>query len=297
MQKYLLFLLVLIFILLGGYYYFTQTDRAITPTPSPKNGITFRTKTPTSTPAGTASPTVTPSPAAAQNIVVTFPVPNSSVVSPVHVEGKARTFESAVDARIRDKAGKEIARESTVALVQDTGKFGPFKMDLILPQLTSPELTLEVFSISPKDGSEIDKILIPLRAATTDSTEVKAFFSSEKLAEGSTDCARVFPVVRKVNKTQRTALAALQELLKGLSKDDEKKGYRTSIPQFTRLQKLSVEKNTARADFNETLQFQVAGSCRVTAIRAQITETLKQFSSIQNVVISIDGKTEDILQP
>jgi len=35
----------------------------------------------------------------------------------------------------------------------------------------------------------------------------------------------------------------------------------------------------------------------VTAIRAQITETLKQFPTVENVVISIDGRTEDILQP
>jgi len=45
------------------------------------------------------------------------------------------------------------------------------------------------------------------------------------------------------------------------------------------------------------LQYQVGGSCRVSAIRAQIIETLKQFSTVKNVVISINGRTEDILQP
>jgi hypothetical protein len=35
----------------------------------------------------------------------------------------------------------------------------------------------------------------------------------------------------------------------------------------------------------------------VAAISAQIRETLKQFSTVKGVIISIDGRTEDILQP
>jgi spore germination protein GerM len=45
------------------------------------------------------------------------------------------------------------------------------------------------------------------------------------------------------------------------------------------------------------LEFQVGGSCRVAAIRAQITDTLKQFPPVDEVIISIDDRTEDILQP
>ena len=33
------------------------------------------------------------------------------------------------------------------------------------------------------------------------------------------------------------------------------------------------------------------------AIRVQITETLEQFPTVDSVIISIDGRTEDILQP
>ncbi|MBA7661011.1 hypothetical protein ES703_69021 [subsurface metagenome] len=64
-----------------------------------------------------------------------------------------------------------------------------------------------------------------------------------------------------------------------------------------RIQKLIIENGVAKIDFDEQLEFQVGGSCRVVAIRAQITETLKQFPTVDNVIISIDGRTEDILQP
>lgn len=50
-------------------------------------------------------------------------------------------------------------------------------------------------------------------------------------------------------------------------------------------------------DFDERLEFQVGGSCRVAAISAQIRETLKQFPQVKEVIISINGRTEDILQP
>ena len=50
-------------------------------------------------------------------------------------------------------------------------------------------------------------------------------------------------------------------------------------------------------DFSKELGIGVAGSCRVEAIRSQITETLKQFKNVENVIISIEKETENILQP
>ena len=64
-----------------------------------------------------------------------------------------------------------------------------------------------------------------------------------------------------------------------------------------RIQGLTIENGVAKVDFSEQLEFQVGGSCRVAAIRAQITDTLKQFPTVDSVVISIDGRTEDVLQP
>ena len=91
----------------------------------------------------------------------------------------------------------------------------------------------------------------------------------------------------------------MAELFKGPTEDEKNQGFFTSINDGVLLQSLMIgmESGTAWADFNEQLEYQVGGSCRVSAIRAQIEQTLKQFSTIKNVVISIDGRTEDILQP
>ena len=60
---------------------------------------------------------------------------------------------------------------------------------------------------------------------------------------------------------------------------------------------LIIEDDIVKVDFDEQLEYQIGGSCRVMAIRSQITGTLVQFSEINNVIISINGRTEDILQP
>jgi spore germination protein GerM len=64
-----------------------------------------------------------------------------------------------------------------------------------------------------------------------------------------------------------------------------------------RIQSLTIENGVAKVDFDEQLEFQVGGSCRVVAIRVQIIETLKQFPTVNSVIISINGRTEYILQP
>ena len=74
-------------------------------------------------------------------------------------------------------------------------------------------------------------------------------------------------------------------------------GFVSNINLGTRVQKLTIENGVVKVDFDEQLEFQVGGSCRVAAIRAQITETLKQFPTVDSVIISINGRTEDILQP
>ena len=63
------------------------------------------------------------------------------------------------------------------------------------------------------------------------------------------------------------------------------------------MQRLEIKDGTAFADFSKELEEGVAGSCRVQAIRAEIHETLRQFPSVERVIISIDGKNEDVLQP
>jgi len=125
---------------------------------------------------------------------------------------------------------------------------------------------------------------------------VKAFFNNSEM-DPEFSCNKVFPVEREILKTEAVARAALTELLKGPTEAEKTQGFFTSINLGVKIQQLTIEKGLAKVDFDEQLEFQVGGSCRVSAIRAEITQTLKQFPTVNSVIISINNRTEDILQP
>jgi hypothetical protein len=176
-----------------------------------------------------------------------------------------------------------------------TTNFVPFEgtIEFISSEEGVGKLVLEKDDPSGLPAND-DSVEIPVRFTKTETMSVKAAFSPSPIG---IDCAETRYVTRIVPKSSGTAQAAIKELLKGPTQAEIVTGVSTSIPAGTVLQKIEIKNDTAYVDFNSALDFQVGGSCRVTAIRAQIEQTLKQFSTIKNVVISINGRTEDILQP
>jgi spore germination protein GerM len=132
---------------------------------------------------------------------------------------------------------------------------------------------------------------------TEETTAVKVFFGNSIFDPEVLDCSKNFAVERIIPKTQAVGRAALEELLAGPTEAEKADGYLTSINPDVKIQSLTIEDGVARVDFDKQLEFQVGGSCRVAAIASQIRETLKQFPTVNDVIISIDGRTEDILQP
>ena len=147
---------------------------------------------------------------------------------------------------------------------------------------------------------------IPLPTSTIEETvKIKVFFSSTREDPKEMYCNKTYPVEREVflqstiNESRLGELAylAVKELLKGPTEQEKRDGFFISINPSTKVQKITIIKGVAAIDFNDILDKNVAGSCKVQAIRSEITETLKQFSEIKNVVILVNGSSEDILQP
>ena len=237
-------------------------------------------------------------------IKVDSPLPNQEISSPLSVTGQARGywfFEASFPVRLLDGNGKEIAIKPAEA--QDdwmTEEFVPFKAVLEFKMPSSDFGTLILEKDNPSGLPEkADELRIPVRfkqSSAEETTKFKIYFSNSKLDPEFT-CVKVFPVTREIPKTQAVARAALDELLNGLTEKEKADKYLTNINEGVKIQRLEVKDGIAKVDFNDKLEFQVGGSCRVAAIRAQITETLKQFPTVKEVVISINGRTEDILQP
>ena len=148
-----------------------------------------------------------------------------------------------------------------------------------------------------------DELIIPVYFKEAPETSqkfmtVKIFLSDSRFAgEPYFDCSRTIAVERQVPQTLAVARTAVEALLRGATEEEINQGFVSSINSGARIQSLIIENGVAKVDFDEQLEFQVGGSCRVAAIRAQITQTLKQFPTVNDVIISINGRTEDILQP
>lgn len=232
-----------------------------------------------------------------ENIRVSIPATNDEIGLPLIIRGEARVFENMLNYRLRDSDGSVLLEDMAYANSPDIGLFGSFEIEINYPEPKGDEGMLEVFDYSARDGSEIDKVIIPIRFKEVESMNVNVFFGNNEIDEGSMYCERSYPISRRIPRTAAPARAALLELLRGPTRNEYEQGYFTSINSGVEIQRLVIENDTAQVDFSDTLEFQVGGSCRVAAIRSQITEILKQFSSVQDVIISINGRTEDILQP
>jgi len=232
------------------------------------------------------------------NIVVFSPIENDEIDFPFKIKGEARVFENVLNLRLTEKDGEVLFEDFVVASSPDIGQFGPFEKEINYLQKTpkDEDVILKAFWFSPKDGSEIDIVSIPLKLKVGEINTLKLFFNNDKL-DPEFSCNKVFPVERIVSTTQTPARLALELLLAGTTQKERETGFLTSINYGVKIQRLVIENGVARVDFDEQLEFQVGGSCRVAAIRTQITQTLKQFPTVKEVIISIDGRTEDILQP
>ena len=116
---------------------------------------------PTIIPGNNSVEVISMAPSSSRNIEVLSPRSGDKIKSDFVVKGNARTFESNVAIRLYDSEGNVLTETFTLANAPDTGQFGPFEK-MISYDTESETGTLEVFQYSAKDGSQIDKVTIPL---------------------------------------------------------------------------------------------------------------------------------------
>ena len=101
-------------------------------------------------------------PTESTNIKVTSPRQGDTIVSPVTISGSARVFENVVSYRVVDSNGIVLASGVTTANSPDVGQFGDYSVAVTFTPPATPSGTVEVYQSSAKDGSEIDKVSIPV---------------------------------------------------------------------------------------------------------------------------------------
>lgn len=97
-------------------------------------------------------------------ILVESPGRGWTVQSPVTVSGTANVYEAQFQAELTDAGGHVITTVSILA-TSGTGTRGSFTASIPFPASAAGPATLTVFDTSPKDGSRIDVVPIPLQLA------------------------------------------------------------------------------------------------------------------------------------
>lgn len=232
---------------------------------------------------------------AKSNIMVRYPQDGATVGLPLKIQGEGREFESTIRYRVKTASGSILADGATIAGAPDMGQFGQYLVSPPLNLIKTTPVLIEVFANSPKDGAEIDKVT---HNATIDPAlrALEIYFGNSQ-SDPKSECDKTIPAIRSIVKVEKIGTASLRELLKGPTDEEKTLGFLTSIPSDAKLQTFTIDGMEGRPDFTAELDKGVAGSCRVSAIRAQIEKTLLQFSTVQTVRISVEGRTKDILQP
>ncbi|MEW6573863.1 MAG: Gmad2 immunoglobulin-like domain-containing protein [Bacillota bacterium] len=94
-------------------------------------------------------------------IWIYHPQPDQKVTSPLPVTGSARVFEGNVVVRLGTEDGTVLARNFGTATKGAPGR-GDFKIELKFDSPGTGEGWVEAFSESPEDGSEVDKVRVPV---------------------------------------------------------------------------------------------------------------------------------------
>ena len=278
---------VVIAVLVAGWFLFRSPQSAVAPgesvSPSPTASVSASTS---------PSPTSTPT---SSNITITSPLANAMVDSPILVTGQARVFENQFLVQIKNSSGTVVASAHVMTDAKDAGQFGNYSVKIPIPAGAATDtMKVEAVSYAAKgDGSLEAYTSVPVKLKYTDTMHIYAAFLTDP-----NDCTKTTLFPRTITKTSQFPYMSLVELLKGPDDVEKTQGNAsTGIPTGVEVNSFKQTGNTISVDFNQALQQDVAGSCRVQGIQAQITDTLKQFLGVTNVVISINGQTAGILQP
>lgn len=143
----------------------------------------------------------------------------------------------------------------------------------------------------------VSLLLFPL-AAAGQTIPVKIYLGNEHWNPNMDDCGKVYPVTRRIPKTKAVAAAALEELFKGATPEEQARGY-TAFPAAESsgiLKSVRIKNNAAYVNFKSVIteRFErAATACGNQFVTAQIEMTLKQFPGVKKVFYAIEGRPCD----
>jgi len=96
--------------------------------------------------------------AVSDRIAVYQPAVSGTIGQTFVLSGAARVFEANVAWRLKDSRLREVAKGNATATLGTSPVWGTFQTTITLPTAVTGNVTIEVFEVSPRDGSEVGAV-------------------------------------------------------------------------------------------------------------------------------------------
>jgi hypothetical protein len=253
-------------------------------------------------------PAPDPTPAPAPTAQIRVPEAGTQVTLPLHIHAEVGEAGQEVTAALRQQDGSELLARQFTTLAGPDGRglliTSVYWGQEIPPNPPTQPVTLELHD---QHGAVLAEQALRLLSRDDPNTQVVSLYWRLDFAPDGFDSEQ-----QRIVRTEAIATAALEELLWGPVPGNPA-GFQTAIPtpqevldypdreahwgSRVTLRNLTIENGVATADFSRELRAYGGGSTRVQAIREQITRALREFPTVDEVVIAIEGETAGILQP
>lgn len=144
------------------------------------------------------------------------------------------------------------------------------------------------------------KSVLPSKDPAAGKFSAKLFFANSQKDPEDLNPEVTYPVEisMEIEKDDVVVKKMIQQLVQGPPETYKEQGYYTSLPSDTQVKSVTISDDTLTVDFNESLN-EGGGSSMMDQRRSQIENTLKSIPgrSIKKVVISVNGDTQNVLQP
>jgi hypothetical protein len=236
---------------------------------------------------------------------VEIPARGQRVVLPLRILARVGQPDETMEATLRWQDGTELT-QSFVTLRGEDGR-GLLIDSLNWPgESQPPEPATQPATLELRDGSGGllgRQELVVLSPDDPDTQPITLYFLAGEELQA---------VTRLIPRSTGIATDALKDLLWGppapnlggfgtaLPTPQEVLNYAGRGPDWgprVMLRGLTIDDGIAMADFSKEMQAYGGGSLRVSLLRRQIESTLKQFPTVSQVILAVEGQTEEVLQP
>lgn len=235
-----------------------------------------------------------------KGIIIESPQPNEEIISPVHIQGYVTGegwigFEGMVGSvTLQDEKGNIVGTTSLNATTDWMKLPTSFETTLSFSPSVSNKGVLIFKNDNPSGLSELAReynFPILFGANNQETMNITIYLSGPM--DDNTSCDKVYAVGRTTLKTKAVAQATMKELLKGPSQGEKDQKFSSFFSDATKdaLLSLIIKNETAYVNLADLRKIipNASTSCGSSQLMSQIETTLKQFPTINKVIVAFDG--------